>query len=94
VFYLPISVSQLVAQMGYHMDMGGGGLFWLWMVLIIVAAIVLVAVVLFAILRAGGPGHALHASQTEPPLDIARRRYASGEITAEEFERIKNDLKG
>lgn len=30
--------------------------------------------------------------QPERPLEIARRRYASGEITREEFEQIRQDL--
>jgi uncharacterized membrane protein len=29
---------------------------------------------------------------SESPLDIAKRRYASGEITADEFEKIKRDI--
>jgi len=28
----------------------------------------------------------------ESPLDVARRRYARGEITPEEFERLRQDL--
>jgi putative membrane protein len=28
----------------------------------------------------------------ESPLDIARRRYASGEITREQFEQLQRDL--
>jgi putative membrane protein len=30
---------------------------------------------------------------TETPLDIIRKRYAKGEITKEQFENLKNDLK-
>ena len=30
--------------------------------------------------------------QSESPLDIAKRRYAAGEITREEFETLRRDL--
>ena len=38
---------------------------------------------------AGGRGR-----DGESPLDIARRRYASGEITREQFEQLRRDLGG
>jgi putative membrane protein len=31
-------------------------------------------------------------SSTETPLDILKKRYAKGEITKEEFERMKNEI--
>lgn len=36
--------------------------------------------------------HGTGAAPRRDPLDIARERYARGEITKEEFERIKRDL--
>ena len=71
---------------GAHEGMGWwmafGGIFW---VLFLGAIVYLVASVVSRDSRPREP----HA---ENPLDIAKRRYASGEISAEEFERIKRDL--
>ena len=39
----------------------------------------------------GGSGGGTRRDE-ESPLDIARRRYARGEITREEFERLRQDL--
>ena len=33
-------------------------------------------------------------TQNENPLDILKRRYAKGEITSEEYEKMKKDLEG
>lgn len=35
------------------------------------------------------PAHSVHE---ETPLDIIKRRYASGEITREQFEQLRHDL--
>jgi putative membrane protein len=34
------------------------------------------------------------AARRESPLEVAQRRYAGGEITREEFARIRDDLAG
>jgi len=41
--------------------------------------------------KAGG-GQSSQASHEESPLDIARKRYARGEISKEEFERLREDF--
>lgn len=66
---------------GYHMmsPLGGG----LFMVLLLV----LVFVLFTRFMNRSGGG------QTESALDILKKRYARGEITREDFERTKQDLK-
>lgn len=42
--------------------------------------------------RASGPSNPGGGEAQESPLDVAQRRYASGEISREEFHRIRDDL--
>jgi putative membrane protein len=66
---------------GYHMmsPFGGG--------LMVVLFLALVFIVLTRLTRRSGGGPA------ETALDILKKRYARGEITREDFERMKQDLK-
>ena len=61
-----------------------------------VFAVVAVAVVLFVIWLVRRSGHAKvragNGSVVDTPLFVAKRRLAAGEITAEEFERIRGYL--
>ena len=57
-------------------------LFW---VLVIVA---IVLIVRYVARTSGNQG------QAEAPLDILKRRYAKGELTKEQFDTMKEDLKG
>jgi putative membrane protein len=71
-------------------DMGDGMGWWMvfgmiWMVLFWGAILWLIV---WGVTRVGGE----HGSARETPLDIARRRLASGEITRAEFEQLKHDL--
>jgi putative membrane protein len=70
----------------WHMDDGMG---W-WMLLGSVWFVFFWGLVIWAVLRVtSGPGR----STTEAsPLDIARTRYARGEISREEFEQLQRDL--
>ena len=65
--------------------MGIGMVLWL----VIVARIVLLVV--WAVRTASGRGTG-PAPQGADALEIARRRYASGEISKEQFEQLKKDL--
>lgn len=60
----------------------------------ILIIIVIAAVVIWYVYRQSPSGQASTKNQPEieTPLDIAKKRYARGEITKEEFDKIKNDL--
>lgn len=63
-----------------------------WMVLCTLFGVILLAGIVLLIvwaIRTSGKGR----SQSEDAaLDILKKRYASGEITREEFERMKHDI--
>ncbi len=63
-----------------------GGFMWVFWIFIIIGLIFLIR----WILPQGGSDD---VKGSESALDILKRRYASGEIDREEFERKKNDLK-
>ena len=64
----------------------GWGIFMMffWLVFLVVVAVVVVR-----LLRSHEASH----SHKTSPLDIAKERYAKGEITKEQFEQLKKDLK-
>jgi putative membrane protein len=77
------------------------GMGW-WMIFSMIWVVLfwglIIGLIVWAISRFSGSG----AATTSPPsqvtqkqesaLDIAKRRYASGEITREEFEQLRRDL--
>ncbi len=63
-----------------------GWLMLVWMVLFWGAVI---ALIVWGVRRLTG---CCGATSTRNPLDIAKERYAKGEISKEEFDRIKKDL--
>ena len=65
----------------------GMGFGWLWMVLFWVLVI---GSIVYAVRSASW--HATHSHGKESPLDILKKRYAKGEITKDEFDRMKDDL--
>jgi putative membrane protein len=61
-----------------------GGLLWL----------ILLGVIIWAVISLVSGGHQPQQRREEDPLEIAKRRYARGEITREQYEQIRNDLLG
>jgi putative membrane protein len=73
------------------MDWGYGGV---WMMffgafLFIIFWAAVITLVIWAIRKYSG-----HTGAGQNPMDIARTRYAKGEINREQFEQIKKDLGG
>lgn len=56
---------------------------FVWLVFLIVLAVIVVRLI---------KGHAIGSNHRDDPLDIAKKRYAKGEITKDEFEQLKKDL--
>jgi putative membrane protein len=67
-----------------HYGFGYGGMF-MWVLFLII-----VGFLIYFVVQAQKSKN--QAIQPESPLDILRRRYAKGEITGEEYEKMKKDL--
>jgi putative membrane protein len=61
-----------------------------WMIIVWIIVIGLIIWGIIALVRYNSS--AKETSQKRDPIDIAKERYARGEITREEYERIKKDL--
>jgi putative membrane protein len=89
--------------MGFSANMMEAGMthfFWgdMWMFPV---GMLIVMLIMAFVVCGGGARRLWHAAygiraggSRETPLEILQRRYATGEITKEEFERIRNDLRG
>jgi putative membrane protein len=91
------------AQGGWGYGMGPGmmggygyghgfGLFWGIFMAIIIAAVV-VGIIFLVRAAVTGPRHERSAPGEDEAMQILRKRFASGEISKEEFEERKNALK-
>jgi putative membrane protein len=81
------------------MDMMGGGMTWFFFLMMLFGLLVFVGIILlavWAIARWTGTDRLRPSPASSPPddpLTILQRRYARGEITRDEYERIRSDLK-
>lgn len=67
-----------------HMSWGYGGLF-MWLIFL-----VLIGFVVYFVVR--GDKWMKRGGGEETPLDILKKRYARGEITEQEYEKMKKEL--
>lgn len=70
----------------------GMGWWMLWGSILWVVFIVAIVMVTARLSDDGRRADNTRPSPPETPLEIARRRYASGELSREEFEQIRRDL--
>ena len=63
----------------------------LWWILIIIPMVGIIALVIYVILRETSSQKALTEGKTA--MDILKERYAKGEITSEQFQKMSEDLK-
>jgi putative membrane protein len=73
---------------GWHDGMGWWMVFWMVLFWGVIVALVVWGVK--KLTERGSSGSS--TSEKRDPLDIAKERYARGEISREEFEQIKKDL--
>ncbi len=80
--------SALIAAYQMH-DFHGGSGSWVVMMGFMVLGVVAILAVVLAVLRHPGRGK---AGESDEPLIIAQRRLASGEISVDEYQRLRNAL--
>ncbi|MDI6742884.1 MAG: SHOCT domain-containing protein [Smithella sp.] len=68
-----------------HYGFGYGGMF-MWVIFLIVVGVLIYFIVQAQKTKGQTP------AQGESPLDILKKRYAKGEISKEDFDRMKHDL--
>lgn len=72
---------------GNMMHYGYGGGMFMGMLIFLILIVGIVYFVVMGTRSKGAPG-----ASDEKPLDILKKRYAKGEITTDEYERMKKDL--
>ncbi len=81
--------------MWFMHNYGGWGMGWGGGILMALVGLAFIALVIWGVMsltRHGGCCAMTKTTTTHTAIDIAKERYARGEITKEQFEQIKKDL--
>jgi putative membrane protein len=60
----------------------------------LILLLIVAAVIIYSVLQQAKKSGRSGFWSPETPLDILKKRHAGGEITKEEFERLKRDIEG
>jgi uncharacterized membrane protein len=72
--------------------MGGFWGFYTWRIIMWIILLGVIGVVIWLVVRSQKQGGTFRNPEVDSPLEIAKQRYAKGEISREEFETMKRDL--
>jgi putative membrane protein len=70
----------------------GGWMMLVWAFIFIIFWAAVITLIIWAIRKFNSRTNEPASSMRQNPLDIARERYAKGEITKEQFDQLKRDL--
>ena len=70
-------------------EMGWGGMWFGWLISILVLFLIIWLIIRLSGTNQNRPPSAVSGDR---PLEILKKRYAKGEITKDQFDRIKKDL--
>ncbi len=82
-----VLIAYLVYQDAEKRGMNG----LLWLILILIPMVNIVALIIYIVVRESQPQTQKREAE-KTPLEILKERYARGEITHEEFEKMKREL--
>ena len=78
---------------GNFCNMGwGGGLGFGWMFMLLFWGLIIWAIIVLAKNLSSDDEHYLKDRNQDKALDILRERYATGELSKEDFEKMRKDL--
>ncbi len=83
----------ILGQMFRHMDGGMHGWHWILGILVVVVCLAGIAALIYFLTRHTQQSPDINSRKDETPLDTLKKRFAEGEITKEQFEEMKKDLR-